>query len=149
MSSPVRTFSRSISLMGIFLCSEKVRCLNNIGARNVNVSISSLAAAYTYHQSSHIKGRVGTFPARARAAHCASASHGALTYGTPINLRSRLHSSLCSFVTLTVLRLNLSTSSVVPISFASSFASFASSRLAYRFANYHQPYSLLRRPRRF
>jgi uncharacterized membrane protein YjjP (DUF1212 family) len=140
MSSPVRTFSRSISLMGIFLCSEKVRCLNSIGARNVNVSISSLAAAYTYHQSIDRNGRNGnTFPARARAAHCASASQGALTYGTPINLRRRLHSSLCSFVTLTVLRLNLSTSSDVPISFASSFASFASSRFAYRFANYHQP----------
>lgn len=50
MSRPVRTFSRSISLMGIFLCSEKVRCRNNIGARNVKVSISSLAAAYTCHK---------------------------------------------------------------------------------------------------
>jgi hypothetical protein len=37
--------------MGIFRCSEKVRCLKSIGARNVNVSISSLAAAYTYRQS--------------------------------------------------------------------------------------------------
>ena len=77
-----------------------------------------------------------TLPALARAAHWASASHGASTYGTPINRRSRLHSSLCSFVTRTVLRLNLSTSSVVPISFASSMAVFASSLFAKRFANY-------------
>ena len=45
MSRPVSTFSRSISLIGIFLCSEKVRCRKSIGARKVKVSISSLAAA--------------------------------------------------------------------------------------------------------
>ena len=80
-------------------------------------------------------GGGGTLPALASAAHCASASQGASTYGTPISRKSFLHSSLCSLVTLTVRRENLSTSSVVPISFASSLAFVASSRFANRFAN--------------
>jgi len=48
-------------------------------------------------------------------------------------LRSRIHSSLCCFVTLTVRLENLSTSSVVPTSLASSPSSLASSRRANRF----------------
>lgn len=72
-----------------------------------------------------------TFPPLASSAHCASASEGAwsknknacadygeekhtMMTGMPIKPRSFWHSALCSFVTLTCRRLNLSTSSAVP-----------------------------------
>ncbi len=59
-----------------------------------------------------------------------------MTTGIPINESSLRHSSLCWLVTLTVRLENLSTSSAVPISFASSPPSFASSRLSNRFESY-------------
>tara|TARA_R110002003_G_scaffold104_43_gene8582 strand:- start:188 stop:880 length:693 start_codon:yes stop_codon:yes gene_type:complete len=107
MPSPSNTLSRWISTMGSFRCSLKVRCLRRMGVLKVSVSMSSLAAAYT-------------FPPRASTAHCASASVGATMYGMPISFNSRWHSSLCSLVTRTVRLENFSTSSAVPVSFASS-----------------------------
>jgi hypothetical protein len=68
-SKPSKTFSKMTSLIGIFFCSENVRCRNKIGEENVIVSISSEAAAYTLF-------------AFAKAAHWASASHGAYSSGT-------------------------------------------------------------------
>ena len=59
-----------------------------------------------------------------------------MTTGMPISLRSFWHSSLCSRVTRTVRLVNLSTSSAVPVSFASSPSAFASSLLSKRFASY-------------
>ena len=55
--------------------------------------------------------------------------------GIPINLNNRLHSSLCSLVTLTVRQEKRSRSSAVPVSFASS-PSFASTRFSKRFESY-------------
>jgi hypothetical protein len=76
-----------------------------------------------------------TSPALASAAHCASASHGASTYGIPISLSNRLQSSFCSRVTLTVLLANFSISSAVPVSFASVCSASAWALRATRFAS--------------
>ena len=58
-----------------------------------------------------------------------------------MSVRRRLHSSLCSRVTLTVRRENLSISSTVPVSFASSPSSLASARFSNLFDSYkiHNP----------
>ena len=58
------TLARWNSLMGIFLASLKVMCLRRTFDPKVSASMSSVAVPYT-------------FPAFTRAAHCASASHGA------------------------------------------------------------------------
>lgn len=73
-----------------------------------------------------------------------------MTTGIPINANNLLHSSLCSFVTLTCLLASLSISSAVPthqppsfllyipVSLASSSPSLAFSLPANRFASYTQ-----------
>ena len=76
-----------------------------------------------------------TNPAAASAAHCASASHGASTYGIPMSLSNILQSSFCSLVTLTVRLANFSTSSAFPASFASANPASACAFLATRFAS--------------
>uniref|UniRef100_A0A182FTC8 Uncharacterized protein n=1 Tax=Anopheles albimanus TaxID=7167 RepID=A0A182FTC8_ANOAL len=86
---------------------------------NVSASMSSVAVAYT-------------LPAFTRAAHWASASHGASTYGTPINRSSSFASFACCFVTFTSRRLNFSMSSTAPASVALSSAFCASSRRSAR-----------------
>ena len=60
-----KTFSKWNSLMGIFLASLYVMYRNRILEPKVKESMSSVAVAYT-------------FPAFTNAAHCASASQGAL-----------------------------------------------------------------------
>ena len=47
ISRPLRASGRLISLIGCFLASEKVKCLNRMGVLKVRVSISSDPAAYT------------------------------------------------------------------------------------------------------
>src|ERR1700691_2349804 len=136
-------------MKGAFLASLNVRGRYKMDPPKVRVSMSSEPAAYTA-------------PSRARDAHWAvwrqkggepdemltrnrymgkqreadnppSASLGATITGIPINLSKRLHSSLCSFVTLTVRRENRSRSSAVPVSLASFPSSFASARFSNRF----------------
>jgi hypothetical protein len=72
MSRPSSAFFRSTSRIGCFLASEKVRCRYRIGVPNVNVSISSDPAAYTYgtiYKATVQENKHATFPPRASSAH--------------------------------------------------------------------------------
>lgn len=145
--NPSMTFSRWISWIGSFRCSLNVKCLRRIGASKHRVSISSEAAANTWaageqriHQPNDPISIDGLFlfltnPALANAAHWASASHGASTYGIPMSFKSCLQSSFCSLVTLTVRLANFSISSAVPVSFASACPASACAFRATRFAS--------------
>ena len=108
--------------MGVLLASLAHSLRTSLGAPKVSVSMSSLAAAYT-------------LPARASAAHCASASQGASTTGMPIRRSSFLQSSCISLVMLTVRREKRSMSSALPPSLAASRSVCAFSFMALRLAS--------------
>ena len=88
--------------------------LASLGEPKVNVSMSSVATAYT-------------LPCLHSSAQVASASQGASTTGTPSRRNKRLQSSLCSLVTFRLRFPNFSTSAALPASFASAPLAAASS----------------------
>ena len=88
-------------------------------APKVSESMSSEAIAYAR-------------PCLTSSAHWASASDGASTTGTPMSVSRRLHSALCTAVTLTVRLANFSTASASPASLAASRPAPASVRLSER-----------------
>lgn len=156
MPRPSKAVRRLISLIGCFLASEKVRCRYKMGALNVNVSISSEPAAYTWQEYKYrcennqgtyfvttskfctlclgLRGRLNGF--KMRWMHFSGKKQHTTTTGIPMSLRSLMHSSLCCFVTLTVRLDSRSTSSIVPVSLASSPSTLASSRRSNRFDSY-------------
>ena len=114
-SNPSRVLSRWISWIGSLRCSLKVKCRS----RDWRVRKSECPCL---QKLLHIPCQ----PVLAQRTLCLCLG-GCYDVGNTHQLQySRLHSSLCSLVTLTVRLENFSTSSAVPVSFASSCCSLAS-----------------------